>query len=56
MTSEEIVKQAWRELIVGAQSYRDDWLDEEGEYTEQEAEDIVASMDVILANLRRQHP
>jgi hypothetical protein len=56
MTTEEIVAQAWREIILGAQSYRDDWIDEEGEYGEQEAKEIVESMDVILRNLRRQHP
>lgn len=56
MTPEEIREQAWREIIVGAQSYRADWIDEEGEYTEDDAQAIRAAMGVILADLQQEHP
>lgn len=56
MTPEEIFEQAWREINIGAESYRADWLDEEGEYSEEDAQAIRYAMGVILSHLRRVHP
>jgi hypothetical protein len=40
MTETEMVEAALKEIFVGAESYLEDWIDEEGEYTEEEFEKI----------------
>lgn len=55
MTEEEIREQAWREVLIGAESYATDWIDEEGEYSKEDAKAIRAQQFVIIKELERNH-
>lgn len=54
MTEEEINKAAWSELLTGARSALDDWIDEEGEYGD-DWQAVYARQGEILAELRQAH-
>lgn len=53
MTEEEIIRAAWRELLSGAESALDDWVDEEGEYGAY-ADKVYNRQRALLADLKRQ--
>jgi hypothetical protein len=56
-SSEDVKRIAFEEVLVGAQSYLDDWTDEEGEYTTEDAERIRGAMrSKILALRERNDP
>lgn len=52
MSEEEIIKAAWRELLSGAESALDDWIDEEGEYGAY-ADKVYNRQRALLADLKR---
>jgi len=54
MTEQEIEAAAWRELLAGAESALDDWIDEEGEYADLDV-DVRAAQWRILRALKDEH-
>jgi len=54
MTEQEIKAAAWRELLAGAESALDDWIDEEGEYADLDVEVREAQRE-ILRSLKVEH-
>ena len=47
MTEQEIKAAAWRELLAGAESALDDWIDEEGEYADLDVEVREAQREIL---------
>lgn len=52
LSDDEINHVAWSQLLDGAESFAEDWIDEEGEFTEEEADRIFDRMFEILDELR----
>lgn len=48
LTDSEVNRVAWREIINGARSFIEDWIDEEGEFTEADGDRIFdRALDIV---------
>lgn len=52
MTQREKVEAAWKLLLTGAESALEDWYDEDGQYSEEDAEEVRALAGTMLRGLR----
>ena len=52
LSDEEITDIAYETLLNGAESYAEDWMDEEGEYSSEDADKIFERMFQLLEELR----
>jgi hypothetical protein len=55
VTPEEITDEAYDILFRGAESYAEDWMDEDGEYSEEDADKIFERMFELLRELREKY-
>lgn len=49
----EVSQIAWRELLSGAESMAEDWLDEDGEFTEEDGDRIFQRMMSFIIQLQK---
>ena len=52
LSDDEITDIAYEQLLRGAESYAEDWMDEDGQYTEQDGDKIFDRMFELLRELR----
>lgn len=52
LSDNEVTQIAWHELLNGAASWVEDWIDEDGEFTEEDAERVFDEQRRILDLLR----
>jgi hypothetical protein len=55
LSDEQITEEAYDILFKGAESYAEDWIDEEGEYSEEDADKIFTRMFQLLNELREKY-
>ncbi len=56
LTDQEITRAAYEQIIEGAQSMLDDWIDEEGEYSREDYFKIRKRASWLLSQLREKDP
>jgi hypothetical protein len=56
MTDDEILEHAWRIVWEGAEGYCEDWIDEGGEYSEEDGETIFRVMGDMIYKMRQMPP
>lgn len=52
LSDEEVTQIAYRTLLTGAESYAEDWIDEEGEYSEEDGDRIFNKLFQLLGELK----
>lgn len=52
LSDEQITEEAYDILFKGAESYAEDWMDEDGEYSQEDADKIFTRMFELLNELR----
>ena len=55
LSDEQITEEAYENLFRGAESYAEDWMDEMGDYTEEDADKIFERMFELLKELREKY-
>lgn len=55
LTDEEITQEAWRQVLAGAQSSHENWIDEDGEYTESDFRKIYKKGFDIIRELEQEN-
>lgn len=48
LSEREVMAIAWDEVLEGAQSYMDDWIDEEGDFTEEDLQRVIDAAQRII--------
>lgn len=52
LSDEEVDKIAWREVLTGAESSAEDWIDEDGEFSYEDGDRIFERQMEIIRTLR----
>lgn len=56
LSDNEVVTAAWGKLLSGAESVAEDWIDEDGEFTEEDGERVFQMQFQLLRQLKSFDP